>query len=294
MKLTKAVIPAAGMGTRFLPATKAMPKEMLPVVDKPAIQYVVEEASAAGLDDVLIILGRNKNSIPDHFDRVTELEAILEAKKDQHGLNLVQASTHVADIHYVRQGSPLGLGHAVLRSRQHVGSEPFAVLLGDELIESSSLLLEKMIKVHMQFGSSVVALLEVDSSEIHQYGSVAFEQTEDPYVVKITELVEKPIPGKEPSNFAVVGRYILTPAIFEILETLSAGRGGEIQLTDALQVQVTSSHPNVGVMGVLLDGRRFDTGNKIEYIKSVIELASARDDIGPSLKPWLKNFVEKL
>lgn len=271
-----------------------MPKEMLPVVDKPAIQYVVEEASAAGLDDVLVILGRNKNAIPDHFDRVTELESSLEAKDDTSGLALVQASTHVADVHYVRQGAPLGLGHAVLRARQHVGNEPFAVLLGDELIEASVSLLSRMIDVYGQYGSSVVALLEVDPSQIHLYGSADFQLTEDSDVVKITELVEKPEPGTAPSNFAIVGRYVLNPAIFDILETLPAGRGGEIQLTDALQVQVTDVSANGGVMGVVLNGRRYDTGNKIEYIKSVIELSLAREDLAPALTPWLKEFVSKL
>lgn len=294
MKLTKAVIPAAGLGTRFLPATKAMPKEMLPVVDKPAIQYVVEEASAAGLDDVLVILGRNKNAIPDHFDRVTELESSLEAKGDQTGLGLVQASTHVADVHYVRQGAPLGLGHAVLRARQHVGKEPFAVLLGDELIEATSTLLSRMIDIYQKYGSSVVALLEVDPTQIHLYGSAAFEATSDNDVVKITELVEKPEPGTAPSNYAVVGRYVLNPAIFDILETLPAGRGGEIQLTDALQSQVADTSSNGGVMGVVLNGRRYDTGNKIEYIKSVIELSLARDDLAPALTPWLKEFAKNL
>lgn len=291
MNITKAVIPAAGLGTRFLPATKAMPKEMLPVVDKPAIQYVVEEASAAGLDDVLVILGRNKNAIPDHFDRVTELESSLEAKGDHIGLGLVQASTHVADVHYVRQGAPLGLGHAVMRAKQHVGKEPFAVMLGDELIEPTSKLLDRMIDVYQKHDSSVVALLEVDPSQIHLYGSAAFVSTPESDVVRITELVEKPEPGRAPSNFAVVGRYVLNPSIFDILETLPPGRGGEFQLTDALQLQVADSAG--GVMGVILNGRRFDTGNKIEYIKSVIELSLQREDLAPELFPWLRSFVER-
>lgn len=295
VRISKAVIPAAGLGTRFLPATKAMPKEMLPVVDKPAIQYVVEEASSAGLDDVLVILGRNKNSIPDHFDRVTELESSLEAKGDNEGLALVQESTHVADVHYVRQGAPLGLGHAVLRARQHIGNEPFAVLLGDELIEESCKLLDRMIEVHNIYGTSVIALLEVDPSEIHRYGSAAFETTDQSDVVKITNLVEKPIVGNQPSNYAVVGRYILNPSIFQILEGLPAGLGGEIQLTDALQQAVQDKDLfGEGVMGVILRGRRFDTGNKVEYIKSVIEIALSRKDLADELTPWIKEFVKNI
>lgn len=292
MPIRKAVIPAAGLGTRFIPATKAMPKEMLPVVDKPAIQYVVEEAAAAGLDDVLVILGRNKNSITDHFDRVTELENILVAKGDTESLRLVQESTHVADMHYVRQGDPKGLGHAVLRALQHVGNEPFAVLLGDELLDDRDPVLPKMIAQYEQRQASVIALMEVDPSEIHRYGAAAFEPTETEGVVRITHLVEKPNAADAPSNYAVVGRYVLSPRVFDVLKTTPPGKAGEIQLTDALQT--LAAQPDEGVYGVVLTGKRFDTGNKLDYIKTVIEFALRRGDIEPELRPWIKQLATEL
>lgn len=292
MVIRKAVIPAAGLGTRFLPATKAMPKEMLPVVDKPAIQYVVEEAVTAGLDDVLIILGRNKDAITNHFDRMTELEHTLAEKNDFDKLRLVEESTHVADVHYVRQGDPKGLGHAVLRAKQHVGDEAFAVLLGDELIEEQEPILPLMIEQHARTGASVVALMEVDPGHINLYGSAAFEPTEVNGVVRITGLIEKPSAEEAPSNFAVVGRYILSPSVFDVIERTQPGKGGEIQLTDALQTLATD--PAEGVYGVVLRGRRHDTGNKVEYIKTVVEFALNRDDLAPELKPWLKELAAKL
>lgn len=287
MGIRKAVIPAAGLGTRFLPATKAMPKEMLPVVDKPAIQYVVEEASRAGLDDVLVILGRNKSSITDHFDRVTELEHTLNAKGDTEKLSLVQESTHVADMHYVRQGDPKGLGHAVLRSKQHVGDEPFAVLLGDDLIHESEDLLGAMIASYERHSMSVIALMEVPLDHIHLYGVADAEETGIDGVVRVRGLVEKPQANEAPSNLAVIGRYVLSPSVFEVLERTSPGKGGEIQLTDALQV--LAEDPQEGVIGVEFTGRRFDTGDKVDYIKAVVELALERDDLGPELRPWLKS-----
>src|SRR3954470_7016567 len=232
--ITKAVIPAAGLGTRFLPATKAMPKEMLPVVDKPAIQYVVEEAVAAGLNDVLMITGRNKNALENHFDRVAELEATLMAKGDLAKLQRVNESTGLADIHYVRQGDPKGLGHAVLRARMHVGNEPFAVLLGDDLIDARDPLLSRMLQVQSQRNTTVVALLEVDPAIAHLYGVATVEPTDEDDVVHITGLVEKPAPGTAPSNLAIIGRYVLRPEIFDVLENTAPGKGGEIQLTDAL------------------------------------------------------------
>ncbi|MGV1034544.1 MAG: UTP--glucose-1-phosphate uridylyltransferase GalU [Microbacteriaceae bacterium] len=292
MRIQKAVIPAAGLGTRFLPATKATPKEMLPVVDKPAIQYVVEEAVAAGLDDVLIILGRNKDAITNHFDRMTELEHTLSVKNDLDKLRLVEESTHVADMHYVRQGDPKGLGHAVLRAKQHVGNEPFAVLLGDELIDEHKPILPLMAEQHERTGASVIALMEVDPEHIHLYGAAAFEPTEVDGVVRITGLVEKPTADEAPSNFAIVGRYVLSPSVFDVLEQTPPGKGGEIQLTDALQTLATDPHH--GVYGVVLRGRRYDTGNKAEYIKTVVEFALKRDDLGPELKPWLKELATGL
>ncbi|GMA91432.1 hypothetical protein GCM10025869_19610 [Homoserinibacter gongjuensis] len=208
---------------------------MLPVVDKPAIQYVVEEAVAAGLTDVLMITGRNKTALENHFDRAGELEAVLESKGDDEKLKKVDYSTHLADVHYVRQGDPLGLGHAVLRSKMHVGHEPFAVLLGDDIIDVRDPLLGRMLEVQQRENTTVVALLEVDPSQTHLYGIATVEPTEEDDVVRITGLVEKPPPGESPSNYAIIGRYVLRPEIFEVLERTPPGRGGEIQLTDALQ-----------------------------------------------------------
>ena len=283
----KAVIPAAGLGTRFLPATKAMPKEMLPVVDKPAIQYVVEEATQAGIDDVLIIIGRNKNNLSNHFDSVPELEHNLTRKGDDVKLRKVQESSDLADIHFVRQGEPKGLGHAVLRSRAHVGDSVFAVMLGDDLIDERDPLLPKMIAEQERSGLTVVALMEVDPDQIHLYGAAAVEATDDPDVVKVTGLVEKPKKEDAPSNYAIIGRYVLKPNVYDILERTEPGKGGEIQLTDALQELATTE----GVLGVVFRGRRYDTGDRLDYIKAIVQLASDREDLGPELRPWLKEFV---
>ncbi|TFD69419.1 UTP--glucose-1-phosphate uridylyltransferase GalU [Cryobacterium ruanii] len=292
--ITKAVIPAAGLGTRFLPATKAMPKEMLPVVDKPAIQYVVEEAVAAGLSDVLMVTGRNKNALENHFDRMTELEAMLERKGDQTRLAKVRESNELADIHYVRQGDPRGLGHAVLRSRMHVGNEPFAVLLGDDIIDARDPLLTRMLEEQVKRGASIVALLEVDPSQIHMYGAAAVEATDDPDVVRITGLVEKPSSEDAPSNLAIIGRYVLRPEVFDILEHTPPGKGNEIQLTDALQEMAVNPQSTGGVYGLIFRGRRYDTGDRLDYIKAIVQLAVDRDDLGADLKPWLHEFVATL
>jgi len=282
------------MGTRFLPATKAMPKEMLPVVDKPAIQYVVEEAVAAGLTDVLMITGRNKNALENHFDRVTELEAVLIQKGDRDRLAKVNESTDLADMHYVRQGDPLGLGHAVLRAKMHVGHEPFAVLLGDDIIDARDPLLDKMLAEQIGRNTSVVALLEVDPSQIHLYGAAAIEKTDDPDVVRITGLVEKPSAADAPSNLAIIGRYVLRPEVFEVLERTAPGKGNEIQLTDALQEMAVNPETTGGVYGVIFRGRRYDTGDRLDYIKAIIQLAVDRDDLGPDLRPWLHDFAATL
>ena len=289
--VTKAVIPAAGLGTRFLPATKATPKEMLPVVDKPAIQYVVEEAVAAGLTDILMITGRNKNALENHFDRVGELEATLEAKGDTARLEKVNYSTDLADVHYVRQGDPLGLGHAVLRAKMHVGNEPFAVLLGDDIIDARDVLLSRMIEVQQERNASVIALLEVDPSLVEMYGIATVQPTEETDVVRITGMVEKPAVGAAPSNFAVIGRYVLRPEVFKVLEHTAPGKGGEIQLTDALQELATDESIAGGVYGVVFRGRRYDTGDRLDYIKAIIQLAVERQDLGGALRPWLRDFV---
>jgi UTP--glucose-1-phosphate uridylyltransferase len=288
----KAVIPAAGLGTRFLPATKAVPKEMLPVVDKPAIQYVVEEAVAAGLCDVLLVTGRNKRPMEDHFDRNIELELALQAKGDLAHLAQVQQATELAQLHYVRQGDPKGLGHAVLVAAEHVGDEPFAVLLGDDLIDARDPLLSRMLEVQSRLGGSVVALMEVPQAQIHMYGCAAVEEIEEADLVRITDLVEKPPASEAPSNLAIIGRYVLHPAVFDVLRETPPGRGGEIQLTDALQTLTTMPAVDGGsVHGVVFHGRRYDTGDRSDYIKTVVRLASERDDIGPGLLSWLKEFV---
>jgi UTP--glucose-1-phosphate uridylyltransferase len=292
-RISKAVIPAAGLGTRFLPATKAMPKEMLPVVDKPAIQYVVEEAVGAGLTDVLMITGRNKTALENHFDRVGELEATLEAKGDTEKLAKVEYSTDLADMHYVRQGDPLGLGHAVLRAHMHVGRQPFAVLLGDDIIDPRDPLLDRMIEVHEEHNTSVIALLEVDPAQAHLYGVATIEHTDDPDVVRVVDLIEKPAPGTAPSNYAVIGRYVLRPEIFDILEHTAPGKGGEIQLTDAL-LELAKAPDTGGVYGVVFRGRRYDTGDRLDYIKAIVQLAVERPDLGPELRPWLRDFADRM
>jgi UTP--glucose-1-phosphate uridylyltransferase len=288
----KAVIPAAGLGTRFLPATKAMPKEMLPVVDKPAIQYVVEEAEAAGLDDVLFITGRNKRPLEDHFDRNLELELVLEAKGDADRLASVTHSTHLADIHYVRQGDPLGLGHAVLVAANHVGDEPFAVLLGDDLIDARDPVLGRMMDVRDRFGGSVLCLMQVPRETISLYGCPAVEPTDEADVLTVTDLIEKPDVAAAPSDYAVIGRYVLDPAVFHVLRSTGPGRGGEIQLTDALRTLATMPREaGGGVHGVVFRGRRYDTGDRLAYLQAVITLAVERDDLGPDLRAWLTDFV---
>lgn len=287
----KAVIPAAGLGTRFLPATKATPKEMLPVVDKPAIQYVVEEAVAAGLDDLLFVTGRSKRPLEDHFDRNFELEQVLREKGDLERLNLVTESTDLARIHYVRQGDALGLGHAVLMAESHVGREPFAVLLGDDLIDPRDPVLTRMMAVRDEFGGSVICLMQVPLDQISLYGCPAIQATDDPDVVLVTDLVEKPEPESAPSDYAVIGRYLLDPAVFDVLHDTEPGRGDEIQLTDALRILARMpGSSGGGVHGLVFRGRRYDTGDRLSYLKSVITLACEREDIGPGLRSWLADF----
>lgn len=288
MRVTTAVIPAAGLGTRFLPATKATPKEMLPVVDKPAIQYVVEEAVDAGLDDILFVTGRSKRPLEDHFDRNLELEAALEGKGDFERLRSVTASNDLARIHYVRQGDALGLGHAVHVAERHVGDRPFAVLLGDDLIDPRDAVLQRMIDVREQLGGSVLCLMEVPRAQISLYGCAAVETTDSPDLVRVTDLVEKPDPGAAPSSLAVIGRYILDPEIFSVLERTPPGRGGEIQLTDALRELALSGR----VHGVLFAGQRYDTGDRLSYIQAVVRLALEREDLGPALRDWLPRALE--
>ena len=294
-RTTKAVIPVAGLGTRFLPATKAVPKELLPVVDRPALQYIVEEAARAGLGEVLMVTGRNKSAIEDFFDRTPELETALEKKGDERHLAAVREATDVAQVHFVRQGEARGLGHAVLQAAAFVGDQAFAVLLGDDLIDARDHLLEQMLAVQAEHGGSVIALLDVGRENIDKYGAVAVQPSghagEGDEVVRITGLVEKPPAEEAPSSLAVIGRYVLAPEIFEVLRGTSPGRGGEIQLTDALATQVERGVP---VHGVVFSGRRYDTGDRLDYLKAVVRLACERDDLGPPLRAWLREFTAGL
>jgi UTP--glucose-1-phosphate uridylyltransferase len=294
--VTKAVIPAAGLGTRFVPATKAMPKEMLPVIDTPVIQYVVEEAAAAGLSDVLMVTARSKTNIEDHFDRNIELEDVLDAKGDTAGLQRVRESAEIATMHYVRQSQPLGLGHAVLCAADHVGDEAFAVLLGDDIIDSRDRLLQRMLEVRHQHGGSVIALMEVEPEEVSAYGVATIKPTGEADVVAVMDLVEKPAVAEAPSNWIVVGRYVCDPSVFDVLRKTRPGRGGEIQLTDALRT-LAERGPDTdggGVRGVLFRGRRYDTGNKLDYLRTQIKFACERPDVKDEFVPWLRGYVDQL
>jgi UTP--glucose-1-phosphate uridylyltransferase len=282
-RVRKAVIPAAGLGTRFLPATKSQPKEMLPLVDRPAIQYVVEEAVRCGIQDILIITGRGKRTLEDHFDRSLELEANLEAKGRQADVELVRGIAEMAEIHYVRQGEPKGLAHAVGLARRHIGDEPFAVLLGDDIMHERSGVLEGMLALHDIENRSVVAFKEVPHEEIHLYGCASCEAVRD-NVVRLLDLVEKPDPADAPSNLAVMGRYVLTPEIFDAIDEVKPGKGGELQLTDAINLLIGQQD----VFGYTFRRGRFDTGNKLDFLRATVELALEREDIGPQFWEFLQ------
>jgi UTP--glucose-1-phosphate uridylyltransferase len=287
----KAVIPAAGLGTRFLPATKAVPKELLPVVDTPAMQYIVEEAVRCGLSEVLVVTGRGKEAIADHFDRAPELEAALEKKGDVNRLESIMRSAEMANLHFVRQGAPRGLGHAVACAEPYVGEEPFAVMLPDDMIDARDPLLSTMLETQAAHGGVVVALLEVPQSQISLYGSVAATPTDVADVVAISDMVEKPDPADSPSNLAIIGRYVFSSDIFDALRETSPGRGGEVQLTDAMKRLADGGVP---VHGVVFRGRRYDTGDRGDYLRAVVRLACDREDIGPKFRAWLKDFVTEL
>jgi UTP--glucose-1-phosphate uridylyltransferase len=286
--IRKAVIPAAGKGTRFLPATKSQPKEMLPIVDKPAIQFVVEEAVRAGLRDILVITGQGKRTLEDHFDRSFELEATLEASGKFDLLKQVREIADMADLHYVRQGEARGLGHAVSVARQHVGDEPFAVMLGDDIMTETAGVLEGMLEVHRRFGCSVVALKQVKPHEISAYGCATPEPVEE-NLVKIRDIVEKPDPDDAPSNLAVIGRYIFTPEIFDVLDRTEPGAGDEIQLTDAIKL-LLADQP---VYGYVFEHGRFDAGDKLDYLRATVELALDREDLGPPFREFLAEVVKR-
>lgn len=293
-KITKAVIPVAGLGTRFLPATKAMPKEMLPLIDKPVIQYVVEEAVKSGVPHILMVTGRNKNAVENHFDRAYELESLLDSNGESGKLSKVVHPTELADIHYVRQGDPLGLGHAVSKARAFIANEPFAILLGDEVIDDDGCFLNQMIEIAAEQQSNVVALMEVPSSEVHKYGIAKIGKIMGQGQIQILDFVEKPIQGKEPSNFAVIGRYILQPGVFDVLKRQPPGHGGEIQLTDALATMAKDSSLAGPVVGVIFEGRRFDMGDKMSFIKASVQLAAERQDFGSVFREWLKSYSNTL
>lgn len=288
MPVRKAVIPAAGLGTRFLPATKAQPKEMLPLVDKPGIQYVVEEAISVGIKDILIITGRGKRSLEDHFDRSFELEYYLAASGKDEQLQQVREIAALADIHYVRQGEPKGLGHAILTARQHVGNEPFVVMLGDDVMSDESTLLKSMISSFHEKGSSIIAIKEVLMEEISSYGCIRGDRLED-NLVKILDIIEKPTSQEAPSNLAVTGRYVFLPSIFDSLEKLTPGKNGEIQLTDAIALEIEARE----VYGYRFSGGHFDLGNKLDYLKATVEVAMGRKDIGSEFCRFLTEIIKE-
>ena len=289
MRARKAVIPAAGLGTRFLPATKAQPKEMLPVVDKPAIQYVVEEAVTAGLEDILLVTGRGKRALEDHFDEAVELERQLAAAGKEDLLAAVRAVSQLAAVHYVRQGQPLGLGHAVGCARHHVGREPFAVLLGDDLIGEQERLLSQMVDLCDETGRTVVAVMEFGDEELSKYGVIDAQPDPDrPDVYTVTDMVEKPGKANAPSRLCVIGRYVLTPDIFDHIAQTRPGRGGEIQLTDAMKAQCRDEP----IRAVKFSGVRYDVGSKEEYLRATVELACDRSDLGPEFREFLAGYVK--
>jgi UTP--glucose-1-phosphate uridylyltransferase len=287
-RVRKAVIPAAGLGTRFLPATKAQPKEMLPVVDKPAIQYVVEEAVKAGIDDILIITGRGKRSLEDHFDRSIELEVSLEASGKFEQLEEIRGLAKLADIHYVRQGEALGLGHAVAVAHKHVGDEPFAVLLGDDIMDERSTVLQEMIAAFQRRQSSVIAIKSFPREEMKYYGCI--DAVEEPDgLMHVRTIVEKPNVEEAPSELAVMGRYVFTPEIFAAIARTEPGVGGEIQLTDAIGVLLGEQ----SVFGYVFEHGRFDIGKKLDYLRATVELALDRDDLGPEFAVFLADVVKR-
>jgi len=288
MNVRKAVIPAAGLGTRFLPATKAQPKEMLPIVDKPAIQYVVEEAVNAGLNDILIITGRGKRSIEDHFDRSVELEQVLEAKGKFDELKQVREISEMGAIHYIRQRDPLGLGHAVAVAEDHVAGEPFAVMLGDDIMREGNPLLQEMLKIHERYGRSVIAVQEVPREDIALYGAIQPEFVEE-RLARVVSIVEKPSPEEAPSNLAAIGRYVLMPEIFDALRATPPGKGGEIQLTDAINILAQEQ----AVYAYVFENGRFDVGNKLDYLRATLELAIDRDDLREGLRAYLADLVQR-
>ncbi|MEG0772778.1 UTP--glucose-1-phosphate uridylyltransferase GalU [Clostridium sp.] len=287
MKVKKAIIPAAGLGTRFLPATKAMPKEMLPIVDKPTIQYIIEEAVASGIEEILIITGRNKKSIEDHFDKAIELELNLQKGGKQDLLDIVNQSTDMANIHYIRQKEPKGLGHAISCAKAFVGNEPFAVMLGDDIVDSETPCLKQLIDAFEEKQASILGVQEVKRENVNKYGIVKGAQISD-RVYKVEDLVEKPKVEEAPSNVAILGRYIITPEIFNILENTQPGKGGEIQLTDALKTLISKEE----MYAYVFEGRRHDVGDKLGFLQATVEYALKRDDLKDDFKEYLQSIIK--
>ena len=289
MKVRKAIIPAAGLGTRFLPATKAQPKEMLPIVDKPTIQYIIEEAVESGIEEILIITGRNKKSIEDHFDKSVELEMELEKARKQEMLNIVKGISDMVDIHYIRQKEPRGLGHAIHCAKSFVGNEPFAVMLGDDVVDSKVPCLKQLINCFNEYKTTILGVQTVDLQNVNKYGIIDGIHIED-RVYKVKKLVEKPSIDESPSNIAILGRYIITPQIFEILENTKPGKGNEIQLTDALQELIG----NEAIYAYDFEGKRYDVGDKLGFLQATTEFALKREELRESFieylntRPWEK------
>ncbi len=287
MKVRKAIIPAAGLGTRFLPATKAQPKEMLPIVDKPTIQYIIEEAIDSGIEEILIITGRNKRAIEDHFDRSIELELTLEKKGKKDLLEQVKSISEMINIHYIRQKEPKGLGHAINCAKSFVGNEPFAVLLGDDIVDAKTPCLKQLINVYDEYKTSILGVQEVPKKDVNKYGIVDGKHIENG-VYKVKNLVEKPAIEKAPTNVAILGRYIITPDIFHILDSTKPGAGGEIQLTDALKVLASEQ----AMYAYTFEGRRYDVGNKLGFLEATIEFALKREDLRDDFKAYLSTILK--
>lgn len=289
MKVRKAVIPAAGLGTRFLPATKAMPKEMLPIVDTPTIQYIIDEAVKSGIEDIIIVTGRTKRSIEDHFDKAYELETELEKSGKKELVKIVQDISNMANIYYVRQKEAKGLGHAIHCAKTFIGNEPFAVLLGDDVVKSDKPCLAQMIEVYDKYQASVLGVQTVSPDDISKYGAVACTKVEE-RVYKVSDMVEKPKKEDAPSNIAILGRYIISPKIFECIEKTGAGAGGEIQLTDALKMLCEIED----MYAYDFIGRRYDVGNKMGFLEATVEFALSRGDLKDEFTDYLKKVITKL
>ncbi|OPX43602.1 UTP--glucose-1-phosphate uridylyltransferase [Ruminiclostridium hungatei] len=289
MKVRKAIIPAAGLGTRFLPATKATPKEMIPIVDKPTIQYIVEEAAAAGIEDILIISGRNKRAIEDHFDKSYELEEELRRKSKHDLLSCVEEISSIANIHYIRQKEAKGLGHAIYCAKSFIGDEPFAVLLGDDIVDSGTPCIKQLMDVYNEYRTTILGVQKVPLHDVSKYGIIAGNQI-DEKVYKVKGLVEKPEVDQTPSNIAILGRYIISPRIFEFLEKASPGKGGEIWLTDALQKLMECE----AMYAYDFEGDRFDVGDRIGFLKATVEFALKREDLSSEFTNFLRERVERL